>query len=447
MKKLIPLLLLALLFTAGCDLTGGPITISTAGQPPVINSFDASPSTISAGESSTLSWNVSGASTVSIDQGIGNVALTGRRDVVPGTTTVYTLTATSAAGASTTATAQVIVSGAPSPSTGLPVVNYFTASPSGIIVGNSVTLSWNVSNATSVAIAPGVGTFASSGTTIVSPMASTTYTLTATNAAGSATAMTQVTVSGAPPSAGLPVVNYFTATPNVIAAGSSTTLSWNVSNATSVTIEPGVGSVGLSGTALVSPATSTSYTLTATNTFGVYYMTIAVLVTGAPPAVPQTVVLAPVANETGSVYSAGSGPVVSTLAGDTSTNASIRAYFSFDISSLAGKDVTNATLAFSTQNIVHNPWPDLTGLWVGTVDYGIGPLQTSDYTLASNPLVGSWLTSVPGAIDVTSVVHSAAAASNPRFQVRCHFAKPTDGDGLADYIMWSTATLTVTYVP
>jgi len=283
MKKLIPLLLLVGVFTVGC-LPGGPITVTTSGQPPVINSFDASPPSISAGGSSTLTWKVSGATTVSIDQGIGNVALTGSRAVMPSVTTVYTLTATNAVGVSVPATAQVMVSGAPSPPAGLPVVNSFTASPSSITAGSSATLSWNVSNATSVTIDQGVGAVGSSGTTSVSPAATTTYTLTATNAAGSTTAMTQVTVSGTPsPPAGRPVVNYFTANPPIISAGSSTTLSWNVSNATSVTIDPGVGSAGLVGTAPVSPATSTNYTLTATNAAGWYSLTIAVLVTGAPP--------------------------------------------------------------------------------------------------------------------------------------------------------------------
>jgi len=285
MKKLIPLLLLIVVFTAGC-LPGGPITVTTSGQPPVINSFDASPPSISAGGSSMLTWKVSGATTVSIDQGIGNVALTGSRAVMPSATTVYTLTATNAVGVSVTATAQVMVSGAPSlPAPGgLPVVDSFTANPPGITAGSSATLSWNVSNATSVTIDPGLGTFASSGTTIVLPAATTTYILTATNVAGSTTAMTQVTVSGAPsPPPGLPVVNYFTANPPSITAGGSATLSWNVSNATSVTIDPGVGSVGLVGTAPVSPVTSTNYTLTATNAAGLYYITIPVLVTGAPP--------------------------------------------------------------------------------------------------------------------------------------------------------------------
>jgi hypothetical protein len=93
--------------------------------------------------------------------------------------------------------------------------------------------------------------------------------------------MTQVTVSGMPsPPGGLPVVNYFTADPPVISAGGSTTLSWSVSNATSVTIDPGVGPVGLVGTAPASPATSTNYTLTATNAAGLYSLTIAVLASG-----------------------------------------------------------------------------------------------------------------------------------------------------------------------
>lgn len=78
---------------------------------PVIDSFDATPGSIAAGESSTLSWDVSSATTVSIDRGIGSVALSGTRTLSPGATTVYTLTATNESG-SVTATAQVMVSGA-----------------------------------------------------------------------------------------------------------------------------------------------------------------------------------------------------------------------------------------------------------------------------------------------------------------------------------------------
>src|SRR4030042_33348 len=161
MKKLVPALLLAMLFLVGC-YPGAPITCTGPGQQPSVVSFDASPPSISAGQSSTLGWEVSGATKVSIDQGVGNVALTGSREVTPTATTIYTLTATGTSGLSTTATAQVIVSGAAPPPTPAapPVVNYFTANPPSISAGSSATLSWNVSNATSVTIDPGLGTFA-----------------------------------------------------------------------------------------------------------------------------------------------------------------------------------------------------------------------------------------------------------------------------------------------
>jgi hypothetical protein len=198
MKKLVPLLLLAVMFIASC--TGGPITITGPSQLPAINSFNASPASISAGESSALNWTVTGATTVSIDQGIGNVALTGPRAVAPTATTIYTLTASSSAG-SVTATTQVIVAGAPPPTpTGLPVINSFIASPSSISLGSSTTLSWNVSNATSITIDNGVGAVGSTGSTLVSPAMSTNYILTATNAAGLFYMTVTVLVTGAPAS-------------------------------------------------------------------------------------------------------------------------------------------------------------------------------------------------------------------------------------------------------
>jgi len=68
------------------------------GTTPVVNSFFASPSTIIAGESATLSWTVTDADSVTIDYGIGTVALTGITTVNPTTDTTYTLIATNSAG-------------------------------------------------------------------------------------------------------------------------------------------------------------------------------------------------------------------------------------------------------------------------------------------------------------------------------------------------------------
>src|SRR6056297_545469 len=67
---------------------------------PTINSFTASPPGIASGDSSTLSWSVTDADTLSINQGIGTVTGTSIT-VSPTTTTTYTLTATNAAGSVT----------------------------------------------------------------------------------------------------------------------------------------------------------------------------------------------------------------------------------------------------------------------------------------------------------------------------------------------------------
>ncbi|MFN8010703.1 MAG: glycoside hydrolase family 44 protein [Holophagaceae bacterium] len=82
-----------------------------AGTPPAISAFTASPATLAAGQTSTLSFTVTGASTVIISPEVGVV--TGGATAVsvrPGATTTYTLTASNEGGA-TTRTVTVTVSG------------------------------------------------------------------------------------------------------------------------------------------------------------------------------------------------------------------------------------------------------------------------------------------------------------------------------------------------
>ena len=64
--------------------------------------------------------------------------------------------------------------------------------------------------------------------------------------------------NGTPPTA--PIINSFLPNPSIITVGDSATLSWSVTDATSVTIDHGVGTVALSGTTTVSPITTTAYT-------------------------------------------------------------------------------------------------------------------------------------------------------------------------------------------
>jgi serine/threonine-protein kinase len=93
-------------FAAACGGAASP-----AGQgAPVIISFTAAPASVASGVSSTLQWNVSGATSLSIDQGVGPVTGTSKL-VSPSATTVYTLTAAGAAGSSTAATTVVVTGG------------------------------------------------------------------------------------------------------------------------------------------------------------------------------------------------------------------------------------------------------------------------------------------------------------------------------------------------
>jgi hypothetical protein len=104
---------------------GGPTKMT-------INVFTVSPPTITEGDSSTLTWDVSGDGTVRIDPNIGNVAVSGSRSVQPLQNTTYTIYATNDAGTTTT-TAQIAVTSTPLQK----VVMYSVSSESGTIMMNS----------------------------------------------------------------------------------------------------------------------------------------------------------------------------------------------------------------------------------------------------------------------------------------------------------------------
>lgn len=65
--------------------------------------------------------------------------------------------------------------------------------------GEAATLNWSSTNATALALQPGIGSVAPEGSTRVSPAQSTTYTITATGPGGSAEASVRITVSAPPP--------------------------------------------------------------------------------------------------------------------------------------------------------------------------------------------------------------------------------------------------------
>jgi peptidoglycan-associated lipoprotein len=109
-------------FAAGCKKKVGvpppppkPVAQAPAPAPvarPIVKFFTAEPTTIERGQASSLKWEVTGAESVSINQGLGVVGnaaaggatpavISGNRSVFPSSTTTYTLTATNSGGSVT----------------------------------------------------------------------------------------------------------------------------------------------------------------------------------------------------------------------------------------------------------------------------------------------------------------------------------------------------------
>ncbi len=210
---------------------------------------NGSPSTI------TLAWGSALTPTsMSINQGIGNVAQNGSTTIAaPATTTTYTLTATYGT-VTVTRAVTVYVNTAPQVT--------FSANRTLSTPGAAVNLSWTVNGATSLTLDPGgINVLGQSGQ-VVTPSATTTYTLTASNPSGSTQKQVTVTVGAGP------TINFFTVSDAAPLFGADTTLQWSTGSATSVSINQGVGTVATTGSLEVQVYQTTTYTLTATNSFG-----------------------------------------------------------------------------------------------------------------------------------------------------------------------------------
>jgi Di-haem oxidoreductase, putative peroxidase len=155
-----------------------------------------------------------------------------------------------------------------------------TASAAAVAPGGPVTLSWSTRGADQVALDPGIGPVSFSGSMVVNPLSTTTFTLTASNRAGPVMKSVLVKVAlPPPPPTPAPPTATLTAAPTSIAPGASATLTWSTTGASAVTLLPGIGTVASSGSIAVKPLVTTTYTLTATSTTGTATATAAVTVT------------------------------------------------------------------------------------------------------------------------------------------------------------------------
>ncbi len=490
MRWLVYPLLLILILTAGCDVLpfGG-------NEPPVAYIDSISPSEAAAGETVAFVGHGTDADgTVvgykwrsDIDGDLGTLSTYDSSDLSEGEHTIYLsvqdnngnwseevesniIVGAASEGSTEEGTFEEIEPGASTESgtsTALPYINYLTAEPAVVAPGGASVVRWSVSNAQSVtgSYDSTVTPLPATGSGTVRPTRTTVYTVSATSGASTVSATVTVTVQGTseapagePPlaedlsiveessaaGANLPVINSFAASPQTISAGSSSTLSWNVSNATQLmlisTITKSLSN--MIGSTSVSPSTTTTYTLTATNGEGNTNATATVTV---QTPTYKTIELPVVSSESGSVNS---DHVVGSklMTGDAATNKTFWTYFSFNISNLGGKEISKAELYFPPTGLNGKPWPDLVSLGIYQINHGPRALRGSDFTFIGPPVaegLGQLALMVP--IDVTSQVQTAVTARAPRFQVRLNFVKMTDNDSKADNISWSNGILRVKY--
>ncbi len=147
-----------------------------------------------------------------------------------------------------------------------PIIAAFTASPQVVFSPAPSTLSWQVQNAERIEI-DGADVTALPNL-IVTPPATTDYTLVATNLGGAVTGRVTVVVNPAP------LIQSFTVGNGYAAPGQRVTLAWRGIYGEEYRIEPGVGDVTARtangvGTVDITADQSTTFTLSAANPFGI----------------------------------------------------------------------------------------------------------------------------------------------------------------------------------
>ncbi len=229
-----------------------------------ILSFTATPKEISPSGSVTLAWQVTGAKNITITNNSSIVTqsmdATGSVVVQPTVQNpTYILTLYPEGPGDFTLTQQVTID--------FFQIISFTATPTEIEEGGSVTLNWQVSpgNNKGITITDGVGfnypSPAAMGSVTVQPTsANPTYTLTLNPSDAGVQPLTQnLTIV-------FPQIQSFTATPSTIPSGNSSTLAWQVVGAAKINISDGASfnqdSTDATGSFVVKPTTTTTYTLT-----------------------------------------------------------------------------------------------------------------------------------------------------------------------------------------
>jgi len=234
-------------------------TVTVSARTPTVT-IEASPSSLSSGGSSTLTWSSENTTSCAASGAwSGAKAVSGKQSTGPVTAnSVYTLTCSGSGHSASQSATVSVMSAAPTVS--------LSASPSTIASGGSSTLTWSAKNATACTASNGwSGSKATSGSQSTGALTKgTTYALSCTGPGGTASQSTTVSVKSALPTVSLSVG------PSAISSGGSATLTWASTNATACTASGAwSGTKALSGTQSTGALTaSATYTLSCTGTGG-----------------------------------------------------------------------------------------------------------------------------------------------------------------------------------
>jgi hypothetical protein len=388
---------------------------------PTISSFSASPSQIVVGSSTTLSWNVANASSITITPGsFSTAAAAGSTKMSPTSTTVYTLSATNAGG-TTTATTSVYVDTTP-PS----VPASLTASATGT---STISLTWapstdgsglgvagyNIYRCTGASCTPstliGTSTTASYGDSGLAASTAYTYAVAAYDTFGLASGKSSP-AHATTQNASLPTISSFAANPASIFSGQSSTLSWSVVNSTSLSISSGVGSVTNTTSTVVKPTATTAYTLSATNSNGT--TTAKATVTVSPDSTPPS-------TPTGLTATASSFSTMS-ITWASSTDTGGPGLSGYNIYRCAGASCTPSTLVGTSTTASYG-------------DSGLAASTTYTYAVAAYDTLGL--------ASAKSSPAGATTQSNSAPTINSFAANPTSiFAGQSSKLSWSVANAT-----
>ncbi len=269
--------LAASLTLAACGGGGGDGGTTPTPAPTV--SLSASPTTVSSGASTALTWSSTNAASCTASGGWTGSRATSGTESSPALTanTTFTLTCSNSAGATASQSVTVTVAAA----TPVPVVT-ISANPTSLAAGASSVISWSATNTPTSCTASGAWSGSKAvggGTETVTVNATGTYSLTCANAGGSSvTQSATVTVVPAPTVS-------ISVNPTSVTSGSTTAITWSSTNATSCTASNGwTGAKATSGTE-TSPAltTNTTFTLSCTGIGGTTAQSATATVSVAPP--------------------------------------------------------------------------------------------------------------------------------------------------------------------